>query len=79
MKGIDMRKGRSTVREPRMLREYDFSGGMRGKYARRFAAGSNVVVLAPDVARRFKDSRAVNRALRSLVGGAARVKKRASG
>ena len=62
-----------------MLREYDSSGGMRGKYARRFAAGSNVVVLAPDVARRFKDSRAVNRALRSLVGGAARAKKRASG
>jgi hypothetical protein len=49
-----------------MRAEYDFSGGVRGKYARRFAEGSNVVVLAPDVARVFKDSEAVNEALRRL-------------
>jgi hypothetical protein len=45
--------------------EYDFSAGVRGKYAARFARGTNVVVLAPDVAEAFKTSRAVNAALRS--------------
>ena len=45
--------------------EYDFSAGERGRYASRYARGSNVVVLAPDVARVFRTSRAVNRALRS--------------
>jgi hypothetical protein len=47
--------------------EYDFSGGVRGKYAKRFAEGSNVVVLEPDVAERFPNSEAVNRALRKLI------------
>ena len=46
--------------------EYDFSGGERGKYAARFAEGSNVVVLDPDIADKYKDSRAVNEALRAL-------------
>jgi hypothetical protein len=49
-----------------MLDEYDFSGGVRGKYADRFPKGSNVVVLDPDVARVFPDSESVNRALRAL-------------
>lgn len=49
--------------------EYDFSGGERGKYAKRFAEGSNVVVLDPDVAKRFADSESVNEALRSLLDG----------
>jgi hypothetical protein len=48
--------------------EYDFSGGVRGKYASRFARGANVVVLAPDVAAVFKTSKAVNDALRSHLG-----------
>jgi hypothetical protein len=47
--------------------EYDFSGGVRGKYAARYRRGTNVIVLDPDVAKRFKDSKAVNRALRSLL------------
>ena len=49
-----------------MRDEYDFSAGVRGKYAARFARGSNVVVLDPDVARAFPDSEAVNSALRAL-------------
>ena len=53
-------------REPEMLEEYDFSGGERGKYAARFARGSHVVVLDPDVAQVFSDSESVNRALRAL-------------
>ena len=48
-----------------MREEYDFSDGMRGKYADRFAEGSNVVVLDPDVAAEFKTRKAVNDALRS--------------
>jgi hypothetical protein len=45
--------------------DYDFSRGVRGKYAVRYAAGSNVVVLAPDIAAHFPTSAAVNRQLRS--------------
>ncbi|MGI8656023.1 MAG: hypothetical protein ACR2LC_12480 [Pyrinomonadaceae bacterium] len=58
----------SNERDPEMLDEYDFSGGVRGKYAARFAQGSNVVVIDPDVAQVFADSESVNRALRALVG-----------
>ncbi len=36
-------------RDPDLLDEYDFSKGVRGKYAKRYAEGTNVVVLAPDV------------------------------
>jgi hypothetical protein len=39
--------------EKEMLPEYDFSGGVRGKYASRYAEGSNVAVLSPDVAQAF--------------------------
>ena len=49
-----------------MRNEYDFSGGVRGKYVGRFADGSNVVVLDPDVASVFTDSESVNQALRAL-------------
>lgn len=72
-----MREARKVVREPEMLKEYDFSRGVRGKYARRYARGSNVVVLDPDVAKVFKDSRSVNRALRSMAGAAPRGRRRA--
>jgi hypothetical protein len=54
--------------DPEMLDEYDFSGGVRGKYVGRFAKGSNVVVLDPDVAQVFTDSESVNQALRALAG-----------
>jgi hypothetical protein len=43
-----------------MREEYDFSDGVRGKYAARFAEGSNVVVLDPDVASEFRTRKAVN-------------------
>jgi hypothetical protein len=49
-----------------MLEEYDFSGGVRGKYAKQYAEGTNVVVIDPDVAEYFPDHDAVNDALRSL-------------
>jgi hypothetical protein len=50
-----------------MLDTYDFSGGVRGKYAQRYAAGSNIVRLDPDVAEIFPDSDSVNEALRALI------------
>ena len=49
-----------------MLEEYDFTGGVRGKYAKRYAEGTNVVVIDPDVAKYFPDHESVNEALRSL-------------
>jgi hypothetical protein len=57
----------NSDRDPEMLDEYDFSKGVRGKYADRFAQGSNVVVLDPDVAQVFTDSESVNQALRALI------------
>jgi hypothetical protein len=50
--------------------EYDLSklkGGIRGKYAKRYRAGTNLVRLEPDVARAFGDDVSVNEALRSLI------------
>jgi hypothetical protein len=49
-----------------MLDEYDFSQGVVGKYARRYAEGTNVVLLDPDVAKVFPDSKAVNQVLRAI-------------
>jgi hypothetical protein len=50
-----------------ILPEYDFSGGVRGKYAARYAQGTNVVVLDADVAAAFPTATDVNNALRGLV------------
>lgn len=47
--------------------EYDFTGAVRGKYYERYQQGTNVVLLDPDVAQAFRDSEAVNRALRLLL------------
>ena len=54
--------------DPDMLEEYDFSKGIPGRYAKRFAEGSNVVALDPDASEVFPDSASVNRALRALAG-----------
>lgn len=62
-----MKKGPKKKADPDLLDEYDFSQAERGKYARRYAEGTNVVVLAPDVAAVFPDTEAVNEALRALV------------
>lgn len=53
--------------DPDMLKEYDFSNGVKGKYAKKYAEGTNVVVIDPDVAQYFSDHDSVNEALRSLV------------
>lgn len=53
--------------EPEMRSEYDFSGAVRGMYHKRYLEGSNIVVLEPDVAKRFKNSESVNQALRAYL------------
>ena len=50
-----------------MRAEYDLSGGVRGKFFKEYKAGTNIVILDPDVATVFKDSEKVNRALRLLI------------
>ena len=61
-----MRKVRSRPEAEEMLPEYDFSGGVHGKYASRFAKDTIMVVLDPDVAEVFPDPNSVNKALRAL-------------
>jgi len=53
--------------DPEMLSKYDFSEGVRGKYAERAAEGTNIAKLDEDVAAVFPDAQSVNKALRSLV------------
>lgn len=59
---------KSDMKEPKddMQAEYDFTGGVRGKYAERYADGSIVVVIAPDLVEMFPTSEAVNDALRDV-------------
>jgi hypothetical protein len=76
-----MKKAAKQENEQELLDEYDFSKGVRGKYASRYAKGTNVVVLEPDVAKLFPDSESVNRALRACAeiirsGGVHRATKR---
>jgi hypothetical protein len=50
-----------------MKQEYNFSAGVRGKYFKRYEAGTNIVVLEPEIAKLFPDSQSVNEALKTLV------------
>jgi len=64
-----MRKELAKRRSDDLRPEYDLArlkGGVRGKYYKQAAAGTNLVLLEPDVARAFPDSTSVNRALRLL-------------
>jgi hypothetical protein len=70
-----MRKKSSSSQEPELREEYDFRGGLRGKYAARYAEGSNVVVLDPDVAEAFPDAAAVNEALREFAASSGKSKR----
>ena len=65
-----------AVDSDRMLKDYDFRGGVRGKYIERLRRGCNLVLLEPDVAAAFRDSRAVNRALRGVMQRTARLRRR---
>jgi hypothetical protein len=62
-----MKKKPNKKSDPDMLDEYDFSNSQPNPYAARYAAGTNLVLLAPDVAAVFPNSDAVNEALRALM------------
>lgn len=50
-----------------MLEEYDFSNAVRGKYAKKYSKGTNVVLIDQDVISYFPDHDSVNQALRSII------------
>ncbi len=50
-----------------MLDEYDFSNGIRGKYAKAYKEGVNVIKLDKDISKFFPDAKSVNEALRTLI------------
>ena len=62
------RPSKDAMDADEILPEYDFSHARRNKYASRYAAGSVVVVLEPDVAAAFPSSSEANEALRALAG-----------
>jgi hypothetical protein len=62
-----MKKKSPKSEERAMKSDYDFSQAVRGKYARRYAQGTNVVILEPDVAKVFPTSKAVNSSLRKIM------------
>jgi hypothetical protein len=67
------KKTEKRARRDELRREYDLSklnGGVRGKYTARYRAGTNLVLLSPDVAEHFPDEQSVNKALRTLIPAA---------
>ena len=61
--------------DPDMLGEYDFRGGVTGKYSQEYEKGTNVVVVDSDVAQFFPDHDSVNNALRHLAAVIQRQKR----
>lgn len=66
MKKTNKAKRAERIADDEILPEYDFSRAARNKYASRYAEGSAVVVLEPDVAAAFPTSGEANQALRAL-------------
>ena len=66
-----MKKNLASEMDDELRAEYDMrellQGGVRGKYVERYGAGTNLVLLDPDVARAFPDETAVNEALRLVM------------
>jgi hypothetical protein len=64
-------KKRSDKRNDELRPEYDLrqllKGGVRGKYAKRYHAGTNLVLLDPDIRKAFRSEKAVNEALRLVL------------
>ncbi len=73
------KKTEKRQRRDELRREYDLSklkGAVRGKYLARYRAGTNLVLLSPDVAEYFPDEQSVNAALRTLIHAAKRPLRR---
>jgi hypothetical protein len=74
VKGKSTKKGKDAALEDELRPEYDaavLKNGVRGKYARRYRRGTNLVRLAPDLAAVFPDDEAVDAALRLVLRVAA--------
>jgi hypothetical protein len=68
-----MKKATVETLDGELQPEYDLSklkGGVRGKYFRKASAGTNLMLIEPDLAKVFGDAESVNRALRLLVEAA---------
>ena len=74
-----MKRATKNSQKADLLDEYDFSKGIRGKYANRYAEGTNIVLLAPDVAAVFKNSQSVNEALRAFMKIGRQTNKKTTG
>jgi len=73
------RKTEKRERRDELRREYDLSklkGAVRGKYTARYRAGTNLVLISPDIAAYFPDEQSVNTALRTLIRVAKRPVRR---
>ena len=71
-----MKKASAKRLDDSLRPEYDLSqlkGGVRGKYYRQAAAGTNLMLIEPEVAEVFRDAESVNRALRLLMDTAEAV------
>ena len=75
-----MKKASKASAPDEMRAEYDLRGGVRGKFFAEYQKGTNVILLDPDVAKQFRSSEAVNKALRQFLsehGQGKPVKRRA--
>ena len=73
-----MRKASSNVMQDDLRPEYDLTKlkkGVRGKYVKQALAGTNLVLVDPELLRLFPDSESVNRALRVLCEAASKMAK----
>ncbi|HKV26466.1 MAG TPA: hypothetical protein VJN93_17860 [Candidatus Acidoferrum sp.] len=74
------KKNEKRTQRDELRKEYDLAqlpGGVRGKHTARYRAGTNLVLLSPDVAAHFPNDQSVNKALRTLIRGAAHSRRRA--
>jgi hypothetical protein len=76
MRDAVMKKPPIKQKTAEMRAEYDFSNGVRGKYAARYRRGTNVVLVDPELTEAFPDSKSVNDALRALLTIATRAETR---
>lgn len=71
MKERPMKQKSKNEMQDDLRREYDLAAllkdGVKGKYANKYSEGTNLVLLAPDVAKFFSDEVAVNEALRLVI------------
>ncbi|MEK7249408.1 MAG: hypothetical protein AAB209_03190 [Bacteroidota bacterium] len=71
-----MKNSKHSRKKRARIKEFDFAHSFPNKYAARYARGTNVVLLAPDVAKLFPNSEAVNNVLRAIASAFPKQRKR---